>query len=270
MDTAFVFSGSGFLMYAHLGAAQCLYDKNMRPDIVVGTSGGSIVAAFLATGKEPKDALEISKKILPKSFIKFNGMFYAKNHWGFFTLDGLEKVIKPYIPIKFCDSKLSLHVVTTNTSIGKTFVFSPESTPSFEVAKAVRASCSIPVIFEPMYQKECDMLYTDGGSTNNLAVDLDVVKKAKRVYAIRLFSGDDNVKKPESFVDYLFNTLGCMMHEIERKHIEDASEFAKIITIHVPFNGMNFLAIDEKKIQWMYDVGYATMEQKIKDGKVLV
>ena len=76
MTTAHVYGGSGFLMYVHLGAAQALYDFGAKPDLLVGTSGGAIIASFLASGYEPKEALKFAKNILPHEFVKFNWKFY--------------------------------------------------------------------------------------------------------------------------------------------------------------------------------------------------
>lgn len=271
MKTAFVFSGSGFLMYVHLGAAQCLYDNGVRPDLIVGTSGGSIVGGFLAGGRKPKEALEISKEMLPQTFVKFNWKFMSRDHWGLFTLAKLEKILKKYVPDKFCDVEIPLYVIVTDVSREEMAVFSNDHTPVESVAKAIRASSSVPILFETVNYEKCDCLYTDGGVVNNLGVDLDVVKKADRTYAIRLLSeGEGSPTKPKNLREFLVKILGCMMHEIERKHIEDASDFSKVITIRVPYNSMDFLSITPAKIQWMYSFGYDAMQKKINQGKVTV
>lgn len=271
MKTAHVYGGSGFLMYVHLGAAQCLYDHDSKPDVIVGTSGGSIVGGFLAGGREPKEALEISKEILPESFVRFNWKCFSRDHWGLFTLAKLETVLERFVPEKFCDVKIPLYVIATDVARQEAAVFSNEHTPIVSVAKAIRASSSVPVLFDTVPFDDCDCLYTDGGVVNNLGVDLPVVRKCDKAYAIRLLSETDGKnEKPKSLKEFLIRVLGCMMSEIERKHIEDASDFSRVVTIRVPYNSMDFLSITPAKIQWMYSYGYSAMESKIKNGKVQV
>jgi predicted acylesterase/phospholipase RssA len=267
MTTAHVYGGSGFLMYAHLGAAQALYDYGHKPDLLVGTSGGSIVAGFLANGYEPKEALKFAKTILPKTFVKFNWKFFVEDHWGFFTLSKMEKILKKYVPEKFCNVKIPLYVVTTDVAKGKAFIFSTDDTPTFSIPRAIRASSSVPGLFDTVPVSECGVLLTDGGVVNNLAIDLQVVQDADEAFAVRLFSEEDRSqdKKPTNMAEFLIKVLGSMMSEIERKHIEDASDFSKVTTIRIPYGSMNFLGITPEKIQWMYDLGYKQMAKKLNE-----
>lgn len=269
MKTAHIYGGSGFLMYVHLGAAQCLYDHDAKPDVIVGTSGGSIVGGFLSGGREPKEAMEISKEMLPETFVRFNWKCFSRDHWGLFTLAKLEKILSKYVPEKFCDVDIPLYVIATDVARQEAAVFSNEHTPLVNLAMAIRASSSVPMLFDTIPFDGC--LYTDGGVVNNLGVDLPVVKKADRAYAIRLLSEPEGkIEKPKNLKEFLIRILGSMMSEIERKHIEDASDFSKVITIRVPYNSMDFLSITPAKIQWMYSYGYSAMENKIKTGKVKV
>jgi NTE family protein len=264
---ALVLSGSGMLYPAHLGAAQRLYEHGYKPDALIGTSGGAIVAAFLSSGKEPKVGLEYAKKILPKEIISFNWKMLSKNHWGLLSLNKLEKKLTPYVPDKFCNVKIPLYVVTTNVGGENTVVFSNDKTPLYSISKAVRASASVPFLFDPYYDSECNSLYTDGGVTNNMAVDLDVVVKSSQVIGIRLLSsGDTNPSLPKDLKEFVINVVGCMMREIERKHIEDASIFSKIINIKLSHNSMDFFNVSEKTIQELYDEGYKAVDEKFKTG----
>jgi len=266
-----IYGGSGFAMYTHLGVSQCLYDHGVKPDAVVGVSGGSIVALLIATGMAPKFALDITKKILPSTFIKFNWKFFVKGHWGLFTLDGLENILKKYAKGKFCHAEIPLYIVATDVVREQAVVFSTEHTPSFEMAKASRMSCSIPGLFDTYPIDDCEAIYTDGGVVNNLPVDLKVVKEAEKAYAIRLLTEPEDDKKiPNNLSEFMIKVLGSMMREIERKHIEDASYNSKVVNIYVPINAMNFLAITPEKIEWMYKLGYDQMKKKIEQGKVKV
>jgi NTE family protein len=47
--TAFMMSGSGMLLYFHVGVVKALWQQNLLPTILSGSSGGSVVGAFLST-----------------------------------------------------------------------------------------------------------------------------------------------------------------------------------------------------------------------------
>jgi NTE family protein len=55
--TGLVLSGGGTRGFAHLGIIAALFDRGIKPDVISGTSVGSIVGAFIAAGKNPQDIL---------------------------------------------------------------------------------------------------------------------------------------------------------------------------------------------------------------------
>src|SRR4051794_12748429 len=63
MTTAFVLSGGGSLGAVQVGMLQALAERQMTPDLLVGTSAGAVNAAFLAghgTGRAALDRLAAS------------------------------------------------------------------------------------------------------------------------------------------------------------------------------------------------------------------
>ncbi len=55
--------GGGSRGFAHLGVLKALEEKEIRPDIISGTSAGAIVGSLLASGKTPHEIVEIMKEI---------------------------------------------------------------------------------------------------------------------------------------------------------------------------------------------------------------
>lgn len=270
--TTLVFSGSGAMYPAHLGAAQRLYETGLVPTSIIGTSGGAIIGAFLATGAKPRDGLEFIKKILPKDLMSFNWQFWQKNHWGLLDLSKFEKVSEPYLPRTFADSKIPLTVVTAEVNSQKAVVFSSAATPKMMVPKAVRASASVPFLFAPVQCRE--WLLVDGGTVNNFAMDLATgptigIRVLSTGEPPVLLKGNEtegsNSSIPKNILDYTLAVLGCMMRELERKHIEDAL-YAKVCTIKVPWNPMDFFRIDAAIVDKLYAVGYDAMSKRIADG----
>src|SRR3954471_11477315 len=52
-DTAFVLGGGGVLGAAEVGMLQALFDHDVRPDLIVGTSVGAINGALVAADPTP-------------------------------------------------------------------------------------------------------------------------------------------------------------------------------------------------------------------------
>ncbi len=159
MKTGIALGGGGAKGFAHLGVLKALEEKGIKPDIVAGTSAGSIVGAFLAAGKRPEEILELVKK---NRFIDYAKMTLPGS--GFFTLDNFEKLMKRLLPAReFKDLKLPFYVSVTNLYAGRV-----EYINNGPLIPAVKASCAIPVLFSPV--KLGGQLYVDGGVLDNLPV----------------------------------------------------------------------------------------------------
>src|SRR6185295_5091069 len=66
-------------------------------------------------------------------------------------------------PIRFSDLLIPTWVIATDLKTGGVRIWSSRETGSEEVAPAIRASCSIPVFFQPVQAR-----YVDGGALSNL------------------------------------------------------------------------------------------------------
>jgi NTE family protein len=158
--TGLVLSGGGTRGFAHLGVIAALYEKGIKPDVIAGTSAGSIVGAFIASGKTPEEILAIFKK----------GWFFSYTKLqlpvdGLMKLDGLKEVIQKNIGTKNIeDLKIPFFITVSNLNLGTV-----EYRNKGNLSKAILASSSIPVIFSPV---ELDgNLYVDGGLMDNIPVE---------------------------------------------------------------------------------------------------
>lgn len=266
--TAICLSGGGANLAVHFGACQALYENGLdKPTGLFGTSAGAIVCAFLAGGREPREGLELAKKVLPKHIIGLNWKmllgfpFMSATGFGLFTLDKLEKVLKQYVPHKFGDCKIPLYVTVTNLDKRRYDIYSEQTTPEVPVFQAVRASSSVPFLFETVIIN--GSLATDGGVTNNYPIDEPVGK----AIGIRLLSSSgDKHKRPDKPKDLIVAVLGSMMEAIEREHISDADVFSRSISVKVPHNSMDFWDVDAKLIEELYEHGYHVVLEKLKEG----
>ncbi len=151
--------------YAHIGVLKVLEANGIKPDIISGTSIGSLMGGMYASGMS---LAELEK--LARDFKWQEVMNVTLPTEGLISIEKLKTYADKHakkqniedFPIKFS-------AMATNLLDGKERVFDEGS-----LGDAVRASCSLPGIFTPAIYD--DGVYVDGGLTNN--VPISAAKKA--------------------------------------------------------------------------------------------
>lgn len=172
IKTGIALGGGGSRGFAHLGALKALEEKGIKPDVFSGTSAGSIVAALLAAKKTPDEIMEIMKdtKISDASKMTLKGN-------GFATLDNFGKELDEILMgMNFADLEHELYICASNLNTGKA-----EYINSGNIAKAVQASSSIPILFSPVEIN--GQLYVDGGLLDNVPVQ-PLIDRCDQIIAI--------------------------------------------------------------------------------------
>ncbi|MFA8300704.1 MAG: patatin-like phospholipase family protein [Hyphomicrobiales bacterium] len=160
MKIGLVLSGGGARGIAHIGVIKALEDLGISPDIVSGTSIGSLVGALYANGESPEEMLAHFMK--EKHVKRFNWWHPTKS---FLSMKFLHDLIVEAIPHNdFEHLKKKLYVCTTNLNQARC-----EYIHEGNLAKWVMASMSIPMIFEPVEMNKDT--YVDGGVMNNFPVE---------------------------------------------------------------------------------------------------
>ncbi len=150
--------GGGTRGFAHVGALKALEEKNISFDVVSGTSAGSIVGSLVANGYKADDIFKIMKESKLTDLVKVKLPID-----GFLSLEYLQTQLKDFLPESFSQLKLPFYATVTNLLNGEV-----EYLSSGNVAKAVQASSSIPVLFSPVVIN--DQVYVDGGLKNNVPI----------------------------------------------------------------------------------------------------
>ena len=153
-------SGGGMRGVAHIAVLKALEEYDLKPDIISGTSAGSIVAAFYALGVKPDEMMEIVKKttFFSRSYLKFSGN-------GIFSAKFVMKLLTDFFPQDdFNVLKIPVYVAATEMTHGIVDFFSEG-----ELFAPLLASSSVPFIFPPV--KIGDRVYVDGGVLDNLPIE---------------------------------------------------------------------------------------------------
>jgi NTE family protein len=157
MKIGLALSGGGARGIAHIGVIKAMEEIGVKPDVISGTSAGSIVAVLYSAGMKPDDIFEVVSHL---SIFRSVKMAWAWS--GLLKMEGLQALLTKYVPDNTFESlKIPLTVAATEIRLGEIRYFS-----SGELAPAVISSCSIPGIFDPVHFD--GKLYVDGGLLDNL------------------------------------------------------------------------------------------------------
>ena len=177
---ALVLSGGAARGYAHVGVIQVLEAHGLRPDIVVGTSAGSIVGALYASGLS---AVELEEKIAELG----SGQFSDLEVRGFGLLPGTLGLVRGDRLHRYIDDRVRRHriedfpirfaAVATALDTGEPRIFN-----SGDVGLAVVASSAVPGVLSPVEIE--GRLYTDGGLSSPLPIDAAWRLGARAVIAV--------------------------------------------------------------------------------------
>ena len=156
-------SGGGALGFAHIGVIQALEDHQIFPDVISGSSMGSIVGSIYAAGYTPAQMLQFIKD--GKLYKITNIMNFQPAFWKIGLSDHapIVTLMNEFIPNNSFDKlEKKLYVCVSNLTSASWEIISKSEKLDMWVA----ASCCIPGIFNAM--KINNMMYVDGGLLNNV------------------------------------------------------------------------------------------------------
>lgn len=195
--------GSGGLRgIAHIGVLKVLCKHKIPIDFIAGCSIGSLIGALYAAGLEPETILKLAKTL-------------KKRHWLDFVLPqmGLVSGERALATIRlltrqktFAELATPLAVVATELNSGKEVVFTEG-----DVAKAVRASISVPGVFIP-YAMD-DGLFIDGAVINPTPIDTVRNMGADIVIAVDLAHAG-TVCSISNMFDVIIQSIDIMEREL--------------------------------------------------------
>jgi len=198
--------------FAHVGVIQVLEQNGIRPDLVVGTSAGSLVAALYASGKNgaelERTALAMEEATLTDWTLPFNGR-------GMLRGDALARYVRQAVDGRLIENMaLPLGILATDLGNGQGALFRRGDT-----AEAVRASSAVPGVFTPVSIAGHE--YVDGGLVAPVPVSQARAMGAEVVLAVDI-SSDPQGNDASGLLKVMLQTTAIMGQSINRHELRGA------------------------------------------------
>lgn len=230
---ALALGGGAARGFAHVGVIKALEAQGISPDIIIGTSAGSVVGALYAAGLDGFQIQELSMIMEEDQVIDGSGMYrciaetVVSDKRGCIKGQALQDFINRNVkdrPIEKLNKTFA--AVATNLSTGEMMIFRTGNT-----GLAVRASSSVPVFFQPVTISGQD--YMDGGLVAPVPVSVARTLGADFVIAVDI-SDRPRDRKTDGIVDIMWQTFSIFGQTINRDELPKADVVVRPVTYGLP------------------------------------
>ena len=229
--TAFVLGGGGVLGAAEVGMLQALFEHQVRPDLIVGTSVGAINGALVAADPTPNavDRLRgvweelAAKGIFAGSVLARVGTL-VRTRTHLHPREPLRDLLVAHLPVQtFAELRIPFQCVAASIERAAEHWFTDGA-----LIDAVLASCAVPGLLPPV---ELDgEHYLDGGLVHSIPVGRAVALGADTIYVLHVGRIDRPLRPPARPWE-----VALVAFEIARRHrfAADLAALPPDVTLHV-------------------------------------
>jgi NTE family protein len=207
-----VLGGGAARGFAHIGVIQVLEEAGIKPNLVVGTSAGSLVAALYASGKNGAQLQKVAETMEEATFADWTLPIFSR---GLLRGEALARYVSLQVNGRVIESMpLSLGIVATDLNSGQGVLFQKG-----DIATAVRASSAVPAIFQPVKISGRD--YVDGGLVSPVPVRYARQMGADFVIAVDISSLPEGNAASDT-LQVLMQTFTIMIKSINNFELREA------------------------------------------------
>ncbi|WP_054739320.1 patatin-like phospholipase family protein [Cellulosilyticum ruminicola] len=224
-------------------------------------------------------------------FDNFDCVYRFLKHYGWYSSNYFYNWIKaqianqfnpllklpPYTFADFKDTQLhkderpfkDLYMIGTDITNGSYSIFSYETTPTMEVAEAVRISMSIPLFFECIQSssaaaspKTSSHIYSDGGLLYTYPINLFDKEDPLEATLGCLVKSDSRPKSINNIIDFISSIIICATSLQYKIYQDDPSATSRTIEINTgQISTMDFnIKPRDSTYNYLYNQGYTTTE----------
>lgn len=228
--------------FAHIGVIKVLEAHGINPDLVVGTSAGSVVAAMYAAGNNGYALQKMALDMDEGTISDWSLPFFSKSS-GVLKGEALQNYVNRMVNQSAIEKlKKPFGAVATDLNTGAPILFQRGNT-----GLAVRASSAVPGVFQPV--RINDKLYVDGGLVSPVPVRFAREMGADIVIAVNISSSPE-IQSAGSSLEVLLQTFTIMGQSLNYFELKNADI---VIKPELPgmkgsdFNGRNLAILAGEK-----------------------
>lgn len=257
MYTSIVIAGGAMKVMASIGVVKYLEERDALSPIrtFVGTSAGALACLMLCLGYSSDDMKEmVLESLADPSITDFgtDGVLNVFSTYGLNDGSSIERLVERAVRKKFNRENVNfmdlakitgknLVVCVSNLTKERTEFMSVDTAPSLSVAKAVCASCSLPLLYEPV--EIGGDLYLDGGLYNNFPIDFFADAKMRDILGVNI--AYKNYQRTDTFVNYVLYMFYSVLDKLHNR--TQAPEGANIVTLQFD-DDSEWFSVSELKI----------------------
>lgn len=198
--------------FAHVGVIQALEEAGLRPDFVVGTSAGSLVAALYASGYGPAQLQQVAEAMDEAAFADWTLPLFNR---GMLRGEALARYVNKQVAHKLIEQMpLPLGIVATRLDTGEGVLFQRGDTGT-----AVRASSAVPAVFLPV--RISGVEYVDGGLVAPVPVRYARQMGAEFVLGVDISAAPEGNPSSDA-LQMLLQTFAIMGKSLNRWELAEA------------------------------------------------
>ena len=236
MTTAFVLSGGASLGSIQAGMLEALYERGIRPDLIIGTSAGALNGAFIAerpqTVETARELGEVWRGLKRGQVFPVNpltgalGFLGARSH--LVPDSGLRRLIRRHaVAERLEETYVPLHVIATDVLRGEDVRLSEGP-----LVDAVMASAAIPGILPAVEWDGRHLI--DGGVANNTPISHALELGADEVYVLPTGSPCELHEAPRGALAMLVYATGLLVGGRLAHEVATLGEMADITVLPPP------------------------------------
>jgi NTE family protein len=196
--------------FAHIGVIQVLEENGLKPDVITGTSAGSLVAALYASGKSGTDLAGLADSMDESAFTDWS--FPGR---GLIRGEGLARYVREHTGgLRIEQMRIPLGIVATDLDNGEPILFQ-RGDPGI----AVKASGAVPAVFQPVRIGSRE--YVDGGLVAPVPVRFARQMGAELVIAVDISAVPDGSPTGDA-MRMLLQTFAIMARSINAFELREA------------------------------------------------
>ena len=209
---------------------QALYERDIAPDLIIGTSVGGINGAYIASRPQTfKTATALGDiwrglerhHIFPVGFAGgFLGFVGRRSH--FLSNRALRRLVRTHAEFDdLAQAPIPLHVIATDAATGQEVAISRGNT-----VEAVLATSALPGIFPPV--RWDGRLLVDGGVSNYAPISHALDLGAENIYVLTSGTACDLPEPPQGALPLLLHSMSILITGrlvVEIDHLQEKANF---------------------------------------------